>query len=402
MKVLTLNCGSSSVKFSLWEMPSQTLLCSGIVERVSLENSLIKYATQENQEKIIKKDCPNHEIAIKSIIEILSNSHHSILSDMADINAVGHRVVHGGEKFTQSVIIDNTVIKTIKECCKLAPLHNPPNLKGIKVAMELMPAIPHIAVFDTAFLSSMPPHVYVYPLPYEWYEKDRIRKYGFHGTSHSYVTRRAAKFLRKDLNKINLITLHIGNGVSVTAVKKGRAYDHSMGFTPLEGAIMGTRCGDIDPAIPLVKMQEEKISPEEMSNILNKKSGLLGITGKYVDRRDIITAAEENDERAHLALEMECYRLKKYIGAYYAALGNIDAIVFTGGVGENSWLHRWKICNGLESIGLTLSEEKNKNAKRGEEVLISPESSKIKVLVIPTNEELVIAEDVVALLNKAD
>lgn len=321
---------------------------------------------------------------------------------MADINAVGHRVVHGGEKFTQSVIIDNTVIQTIEECCRLAPLHNPPNLKGIKVAMELMPAIPHVAVFDTAFLSSMPPHVYVYPLPYEWYEKDRIRKYGFHGTSHSYVTRRAARFLRKDLDKINLITLHIGNGVSVTAVKNGRAYDHSMGFTPLEGAIMGTRCGDIDPAIPLVKMQEEKISPEEMSNILNKKSGLLGITGKYVDRRDIITAAEKNDERAQLALEMECYRLKKYIGAYYAALGNLDAIVFTGGVGENSWLHRWKICNGLEAIGLTISEDKNKNAKRWEEALISLESSKIKVLVIPTNEELVIAEDAVALSKKAN
>jgi len=400
MKILTLNCGSSSVKYSLWDMPARIRLCSGVAERVTIGNSFIRYKALGKEENLYHSDCPTHEVAIKLIVDLLTNPEHGLIKDVSEVSAVGHRVVHGGEKFVQSVRINNEVISMIEKFCALAPLHNPPNLQGIRAAMKLMPNIPHIAIFDTAFLTTMPPHAYIYGLPYEWYERYRIRRYGFHGTSHLYVAKRAAALLGRKPSEVNIITLHIGNGVSITAVKKGVAYDHSMGFTPLEGAVMGTRCGDIDTTIALYVMQKENLTPAQMEDVLNRKSGLLGITGKYIDRRDIIKAATESDERARLAIEIECYRLRKYIGAYAAAMNGVDAIVFTAGVGENSVLHRTKICERLEFIGIKIDPQKNEQAVGGKrEMDISTPDSRVKVFVIPTNEELVFAEDVLALLE---
>jgi len=400
MKALTLNCGSSSVKYALWDVNALHRLCSGIVERVTVRGSFINHQVSGKKEVIYKRECPTHDVAIKLILDFLTSQDHGTITDVSEISAAGHRVVHGGENFIKSVRIDEEVIKVIEKCCILAPLHNPPNLLGIKAAMRLMPEIPHIAVFDTAFLATMPKHVYIYTIPYEWYEKYGIRRYGFHGTSHLYVSRRAAVLLGKRPSEVNVITLHIGNGVSVTAVRGGVAFDHSMGFTPLEGAVMGTRCGDIDPAIPLYIMRLEKITPEEMDNILNKKSGLLGITGKYTDRRDIIKAAEEGDQRSRLAIEIECYRLKKYIGAYSTAMGGVDAIAFTAGVGENSPLHRAKICEGLEFMGIKIDPQKNERAVgRNGEVDTSASDSHVKIFVIPTDEELVFVEDIKAILE---
>lgn len=400
MKVLTLNCGSSSVKYSIWSMPSKEVLCSGTVERVTLGNSFIKHKKSGQDEVTQKQDCPNHEVAIELIIKFLRDRESGVIVDLSEIDAVGHRVTHGGEKFVKSAIINDGVIKSIEDCAALAPLHNPPQLAGIRAAMKLMPNIPHVSVFDTAFLATMPPQSYIYGIPYEWYEKYKIRRYGFHGTSHLYVSKRAAVLLGKKPQDVNLVTLHIGNGVSVTAIKKGLAHDHSMGFTPIEGAIMGTRSGDLDAGIIFHIMRLEKILPEQMENILQKKSGLLGVTGKYADRRDIQKAAEEGDFRAKLAIEIECHRLRKYIGAYIAAMGGADAVVFTAGVGENAPMYREKICEGLQFMGLKVDAKKNAAAVGGKsEVDISTSDSSIKVFVIPTREELVIVEDVVALLE---
>ena len=380
-------------------MPSRKKLCDGIAERVTLDNSFVKHRVAGKSEKVLNKDFPKHDIAIRTIVGLLSDPEFGVIKDVSEISAVGHRVVHGGKAFSRSVRIDEHVIAAVEECSKLAPLHNPPNLLGIRIAVEIMPNIPHFAVFDTAFLSTMPPSSYIYALPYEWYEKYDVRKYGFHGTSHLYVSRRAAALLKKKPSQVNVITLHIGNGASITAVEKGSAFDHSMGFTPLEGVVMGTRCGDIDPAIPLIMMKQLNIDAENMEKILNKKSGLLGITGKYVDRRDVTKAAKEGDERSKLALDIECYRIKKYIGAYLAAMNGADAIVFTGGVGENQELHREKICEDLDSLGIVLDKAKNNDKKSSGERVISSPSSKVKIFVIPTNEELVFAEDVAALLE---
>lgn len=388
------------MKYSLWDISTKRKLCSGIVERVTVGGSFIKHQVLGKREMAHKQDCPTHDVAIKLILDFLTSSEHGAIKEVSEISAVGHRVVHGGEKFTKSVRIDKTVIRVIEECCILAPLHNPPNLLGIKAAMNQMPKIPHIAIFDTAFLATIPKHIYTYALPYEWYKKYGIRRYGFHGTSHLYVSKRATVLLGKRPSEVNVITLHIGNGVSITAVKKGIAFDHSMGFTPLEGAVMGTRCGDIDPAISLYVMRIEKITPDEMDSILNKKSGLLGITGRYTDRRDIIKAAERRDQRSQLSINIECYRLKKYIGAYSAAMGGADAIVFTAGVGENSPLHRAKTCEGLDFMGVKIDPEKNGRAVgRSGEVEISTSDSCVKVFVIPTDEELVFVEDVKAILE---
>lgn len=381
-------------------MPARTKMCSGIIERIGIGNSVVKHQRFSEKEINQSEDCPNHSVAIKKVIALLTDSVTGVIGDVKEIDAVGHRVVHGGEKFTRSVIIDNAVIKAIEECCQLAPLHNPANLMGIRASLQVMPSIPNMAVFDTAFFYTLPPHVFIYPLPYEWYQKYGIRKYGFHGTSHLYVSKRASVMLGKKPQETNLITLHIGNGVSLTAVKGGVAYDHSMGFSPLEGAVMGTRCGDIDASILLYVMSKENLKPSEMDQIVNKKSGLLGITGKYTDRRDIVKLAASGDERAKLAIDIECYRLKKYIGAYTAALGSVDAIVFTAGVGENSALHRSKICEGLDQIGIRIDPGKNEQAVGGKkEMDISAADSRVKTLVIPTNEELVIAEDTMALLD---
>jgi len=399
MKIMTLNCGSSSVKYSLWDVPAEVEMCSGIVERVGMENSFIRHQAH-GEEIIFNHSCPTHDIAIKLIFDLLTSPKHRVMKDLAEINAIGHRVVHGGQKFTRSTLIDGNVIRAIEECRIIAPLHNLPNLLGIRAAMNLIPNIPHIAIFDTAFFSTMPPHAYIYAVPYQWYEKYGTRRYGFHGSSHSYVSRRAAELLGKDPSKINVITLHIGNGVSVTAVKKGVAYDHSMGFTPIEGAVMGTRCGDLDVGVVLYIMEKENLTPTQMSDILNRKSGLLGITGKYVDRRDLIKSAESGDERAKLAIEIECYRLKKYIGAYAAAMGGVDVIVFTAGVGENSPLYRAKICEGLEFMGIRIDSEKNRRAKGEEkESDISGPDSRVEIYVIPTNEELIFVREVMKILE---
>ncbi|MCK4232452.1 acetate kinase, partial [candidate division WOR-3 bacterium] len=323
-----------------------------------------------------------------------------VLSDISEISAVGHRVVHGGEKFAKSVRITDESLQAFKDLCPLAPLHNPPNVQGIEAAMEVLPNVPHIAVMDTAFLQTMPATSYTYAVPYEWYEKYRVRRYGFHGTSHLYVSKRASVMLSKKPEEINLITCHIGNGVSFTAIKNGKSFDHSMGFTPLEGLVMGTRSGDIDPAIIGYIAEKEGLTAQQVINILNKKSGILGITGKYVDRRDVHKAMEEGEGQAELAFKIECYRAKKYLGAYLAALGHTDAIVFTAGVGEKGWEMREEICRGLEELGVKIDPERNRQAtSRNHEFVISTDSSPVKIFVIPTDEELVFVEDVVGILE---
>jgi acetate kinase len=319
---------------------------------------------------------------------------------MSQISAVGHRVVHGGEKFTCSVLIDEAVLEAIKEVQHLAPLHNPPNISGIEAAKSVLPNVPHIAIFDTAFHQTMPKHAYTYPVPLEWYEKHGVRRYGFHGTSHLYVSKRAAVLLDKDPKDCNIVTMHIGNGVSHTAIQGGISVDTSMGLTPLEGAVMGTRCGDIDPAIPMFIQQKEGLSAKEIDAILNKKSGVLGITGQFTDRRDVIEGAENGCEKCTLALDIEAYRLKKYIGSYCAAIGRLDAVVFTAGVGEMGWQIRERALDGLEHMGIKLDREKNRNTmtRKRESVITTPDSP-VKVFVIPTDEELVFTEDVAAILE---
>jgi len=398
--ILSFNCGSSSVKYQLYNWDKKEIIAKGIVERVTIDNSFCVHEVNHKEKVTIKHDCPNHKEAIKLIIDCLIHPEYGAIKNLSDIAAIGHRVVHGGEKFSKSVIINQEVLKAFKELAILAPLHNPPNIMGIEAAMELLPDISHMAIMDTAWHQTMPDYVYNYAVPYQWYEKYGIRRYGFHGTSLLYVAKRAAVLLGKDPFECNLISCHIGNGVSVNAVKNGLSYDTSMGFTPLEGAIMGTRAGDHDAALDFYVMQKEGYSPPEMDAILNKKSGILGITGKYVDRRDVIEAASQGDKRANLAIEMEAYRLKKYIGAYAAALGRIDTLVFTAGVGEMSPIIRAKVLEGLDILGIKYDPEKNEIARtRNAELDISADDSPVKIFIIPTDEELVFVEDVVALLE---
>jgi len=400
MIILSLNCGSSSVKYQLYNWDKKEIIAKGIVERVIMGDSFCVHEVKQKDKITLKHNCPTHKEAIKLIIDTLTHPEYGAIEDLSAISAIGHRVVHGGEKFSKSVVINQEVLKTFKEIAGLAPLHNPPNIMGIEAAMELLPNIPHMAIMDTAWHQTMPPYVYTYAVPYEWYEKYGIRRYGFHGTSLLYVAKRAAVLLGKDPFKCNLISCHIGNGVSINAVKDGLSYDTSMGFTPLEGAIMGTRAGDHDVALDLYVMQKEGYSPQEMDRILNKKSGILGITGKYIDRRDVIKAASEGDKRAQLALEMEAYRLKKYIGAYAAVLERLDALIFTAGVGEMSPIIRSKVLEGLDILGIKYDPEKNKIARtRNAEFDISAPNSQVKIFIIPTDEELVFVEDVVALLE---
>ena len=400
MIILSLNCGSSSVKYQLYNWDKKEIIAKGIVERVTIGDSFCVHEVNHQDKITLKHDCPTHKEAIKLIMDTLTHPEYGAIEDLSAISAIGHRVVHGGEKFSKSVIINQEVLKTFKEIAGLAPLHNPPNIMGIEAAMELLPHIPHMAIMDTAWHQTMPPYVYTYAVPYEWYEKYGIRRYGFHGTSLLYVAKRAAVLLNKDPFECNLISCHIGNGVSINAVKDGLSYDTSMGFTPLEGAIMGTRAGDHDAALDFYLMQKEGYSPQEMDAILNKKSGILGITGKYVDRRDVVKAASEGDKRAQLALEMEAYRLKKYIGAYAAVLGRVDALIFTAGVGEMSPIIRSKVLEGLDILGIKYDPQKNQIARtRNAECDISAPDSKVKIFIIPTDEELVFVEDVVALLE---
>lgn len=401
MDILALNCGSSSVKYQLFDWKKKEVIAKGMVERVTVGDSYIIHEVPGRETYREEYECPDHTTAIHLIIKILTSKEYGVVEDMSAISAVGHRVVHGGEKFTCSVTIDDEVLDAIKEVQHLAPLHNPPNIAGIEAAKANLPNVPHVAIFDTAFHQTMPQHAYIYPVPYAWYENHGVRRYGFHGTSHLYVSKRAAVLLGKAPKDCNLITMHIGNGVSHAAIKNGVSVDTSMGLTPLEGAVMGTRCGDIDPAIPAFIQGLEDLSPSEIDNVLNKKSGVYGITGKYTDRRDIIEAAEEGCERSALALEIEGYRLKKYIGSYYASLGRLDAVIFTAGVGEMGWLIREKALEGLAPMGIILDKEKNRNTMtRKKETMITTADSPIKVFVIPTDEELVFTEDVAAILEE--
>lgn len=401
MDILALNCGSSSVKYQLYDWQKKQVIAKGMVERVTIGDSFIIHEVPGRETYREEYECPDHKVAIHLIIKILADAKYGVVDTIDQISAVGHRVVHGGEKFTCSVQIDDAVLDAIKDVQHLAPLHNPPNIAGIEAAQSVLPDVPHIGIFDTAFHQTMPKHAYTYPLPYEWYEKHGIRRYGFHGTSHLYVSKRAAVMLGKAPKDCNIITMHIGNGVSHAAIKNGVSVDTSMGLTPLEGAVMGTRCGDIDPAIPAFIMEKEDLSAREIDSILNKKSGVLGITGQYTDRRDVIESAEEGDERCQLALDVEAYRLKKYIGSYTAALGGVDAVVFTAGVGEMGWMIREKALEGLECIGIILDKEKNRTTMtRKKETVITTPDSPVKVFVIPTDEELVFTEDVVAILEE--
>lgn len=402
MKILALNCGSSSLKYQLFDWEKKEVVAVGIVERIGIEGSFIKHEVPAKDKEIkTETSIPDHKVGIKLVLDALVKGDGAVIANMSEISAVGHRVVHGGEKFNHSVLIDDKVIEAIKEVSHLAPLHNPANLVGIEAAIEGLPGVPQVAIFDTAFHQTMPSHAYMYAVPHEWYDKFAVRRYGFHGTSHLYVSKRAAALLGKPAKECNIITMHIGNGVSCSAIKNGVSVDTSMGLTPLEGAIMGTRCGDIDPAIPMFMQGELQVGPKEMDTLLNKKSGLLGITGKFTDRRDILSGAEEGDVKCKLAVDMECYKLRKYLGAYAAALGHVDAVVFTAGVGENAGDIRQQVLEGLDCLGIKIDKDKNLNtrSKHGETEISTPDS-KIKVFMIPTNEELVFVEDVVGILNK--
>ena len=400
MDILALNCGSSSVKYQLYDWEKKEVIAKGMVERVTIGDSFIIHEVPGRETYREEYECPDHQVAIHLIIKTLTDQKYGVVSEITQISAVGHRVVHGGEKFTCSVQIDEDVLQAIKDVQHLAPLHNPPNISGIEAAQSVLPEVPHIAIFDTAFHQTMPEAAYTYAVPYEWYEKHGVRRYGFHGTSHLYVSKRAAVMLDKAPKDCNIITMHIGNGVSHCAIKNGISVDTSMGLTPLEGAVMGTRCGDIDPALPMFIQQVEGLSAQEVDSVLNKKSGILGITGQYTDRRDVIEAAEKGDERCQLALDIEGYRLKKYIGSYMAGIGALDAVVFTAGVGEMGWLVREKALENLSHMGIILDKEKNRNTMtRKKETMISTPESPVKVFVIPTDEELVFTEDVVAILE---
>lgn len=400
MIIMALNCGSSSVKYQLFDWQKMQIVAKGMVERVIVGGSFIMHEIPGRENYHHELDCANHQEAIDLVIKTVTDPVHGALKSVSEISAVGHRVVHGGEKFTCSVMIDKSVLDAVKEVQHLAPLHNPPNIEGIEAAQALMPSVPHVAIFDTAFHQTMPEHAYIYPLPYEWYTQHQVRRYGFHGTSHLYVSKRAAVLLGKDPKETNIVTMHIGNGVSHCAIKNGVSVDTTMGLTPLEGAVMGTRCGDIDPAIPAFMMMKTNLSAKEIDSILNKKSGVIGITGRFTDRRDVIEHANAGDKRCMLSLEIEAYRLKKYIGAYMAAVGKLDAVVFTAGVGEMGAAIREKAIEGLEHIGIILDRERNKSAMtRKRETLITTDDSPVKVFVIPTDEELVFTEDVVGILN---
>jgi len=388
------------VKYSLFDWQAKTPLASGVVERVGIGGSFINHEAPGREKATVNQDCPTHKDAIKLVIDTLTDKTIGVIDDLSGITAVGHRVVHGGEKFVKSVIIDDKVVEAFRELSSLAPLHNPPNIQGIEAARALMPKIPHMAIMDTAWHQTMPESSYMYALPRAWYEKYGIRRYGFHGTSFLYTAKRAAVLLKKDPFKTNLVICHIGNGASVNAVKNGLSYDTSMGFTPLEGLVMGTRAGDHDPAIPLYVMARESMNPGEMDAILNKKSGKLAITGKFSDARDVEMAAEQGDRRAQLALDMETNRIRKYVGAYAAEVGGIDAVVFTAGVGEMGPLTRWGGLEGLDFMGIKVDREKNDISKtRNAETEISCKTSRVKVFVIPTDEERVFVEDVAGLMN---
>ena len=389
MKTLVLNCGSSSIKYQFIDTNTKTALAKGVVERIGMSGAVLTHQRYDGDKIKVAGEILDHTIAIEYVLGVMLSKNHGVIDTKKDIEAVGHRVVHGGESFSDSILITNEVINVLQENIELAPLHNPPNIKGIQACKKLLPDAPQVGVFDTAFHMKMPPKAYLYGLPYELYKKYKIRRYGFHGTSHLFVSNRAAEILGKDINELRIVTAHLGNGCSMAAVKFGQSIETSMGFTPLEGLLMGTRSGDIDPAVILYIMGKEGLSLHEAATLLNKHSGLTGVSGVSSDMREILGAVKDGHKRAKFAFEMFCYRIKKYFGAYAAAMGGVDAFVFTGGIGENSSEVRTAVCNDLKFFGLTLDEQKNDT----NEEIISDNLSAVTVMRIPTNEELVIAMD---------
>ncbi|HKM45398.1 MAG TPA: acetate kinase [Dysgonamonadaceae bacterium] len=399
MKILVLNCGSSSIKYKVFNMDSHEVLAQGGVEKIGLTGSFLKLTLPGGQKVMLEGEILEHRAGIEYILGVLISKKYGCIESLDEIGAVGHRVVHGGEKFNESVLINEEVIDMIEECIDLAPLHNPPNLKGIYAILEFMPGTPQVAVFDTAFHQTLPDYAYFYPLPYSLYEKYNIRRYGFHGTSHRYVSKRVCEFLNVPYESQRIITAHVGNGVSTTAIKNAKSIDTSMGMNPIEGLMMGTRTGDIDPGVITYVMEKEHLGIQGVSTLLNKFSGVLGISGISSDMREIEDAVNKGNERAKLALNMYNYRIKKYIGSYAAVLGGLDILVFTGGVGENMSLMRKEVCENMEYMGIELDDALNEST-RSKEAVISKPTSKVKVVVIPTDEELTIAQDANKILEQ--
>ncbi len=397
MKVLVLNSGSSSVKYQMIDAEKEQFLAKGVVERIGMAGAMLTHQPFDREQIRLTGEILDHKVAIEYVFSILLSKNHGVIENKDEIKAVGHRVVHGGEAFSSSVLITSDVIKEISKCIDYAPLHNPPNLKGIRATRAMLPNVPQVAVFDTAFHQSMPQHAFVYGLPYVLYKRHGIRRYGFHGTSHLFVSQRAAVMMNKSLDDLKIITCHLGNGSSVAAIKNGKSIDTSMGFTPLEGLLMGTRSGDIDPAIIVHVMNKEELSMHEMNTLLNKHSGIQGLSGISSDMREVEESIEESNQ-ALLAHQVFCYRLKKYIGSYIAAMGGVDAIVFTGGIGENSALVRKNSLSDLKFYGIEIDQSKNDIREKGERE-IGSNSSKVKILIIPTNEELVIARDTLQIVK---
>lgn len=396
MKVLVINAGSSSLKYQLIDMTNEAVLAKGLCDRIGIENSFIKQSRGTEDAVVINKVLLNHKDAIAAVISALTDEKIGVIKSMSEISAVGHRIVHGGEKFNSSVVIDGDVMAAVKACIDIAPLHNPPNIIGIEACQQIMPTTPMVGVFDTTFHSSMPEYAYIYALPYELYKKHGLRKYGFHGTSHKYVAERAAEMLGKPLSDLRIITCHLGNGSSICAVKNGKSIDTSMGFTPLQGLAMGTRSGTIDPEVVTFLMEKEDLDVKSVSNLLNKKSGVLGVSGVSSDFRDLHEAADEGNARAQLAIDIFCYGVKKFIGEYIAIMNGVDAIVFTAGIGENNSVVRKQVLDNMDFFGIKIDQAKNKI--KGQEIDISSPDSTVHTLIVPTNEELAIARETMRLL----
>ena len=390
MKILVINCGSSSLKYQLFDMDNEEVLVKGLVERIGIDGSRLKQEKGDD-EYIIEEDMKDHTEAVKHVFDAITDKENGVISDLSEIDAVGHRFVHGGEKITKSVVIDEEVRKAVKEYSKFAPLHNPANMMGLEACEKLLPNVKNVAVFDTAFHQSMPKETFLYGIDYKYYEEQAIRKYGFHGTSHDFITQKTAEVLEKNQNELNMISCHLGNGSSICAIKEGKSFDTTMGLTPLEGLVMGTRSGDLDPTVVTYLMNEYGYDTKKMDNILNKESGVLGVSGVSSDFRDLENAANEGNERADIAIKMFANRAKRYVAGYMAEIGNVDAIVFTGGIGENSATMRADIMKGFEQFGIKIDSERNN--VRGGCHLISTDDSKVKIFVIATNEELMIARD---------
>ncbi len=398
MKILVINCGSSSIKYKLFDMTNSSVMAQGGVEKIGIPGSFLKYTRNNGEKAIVEKDVPDHSVGVQWIFDMLTDPQEGCIKSLDEVDAVGHRVLHGGDKFTESSVVNDQVKAQIEACFPLGPLHNPANLKGIMAVEALLPKCPQVAVFDTAFHQSMPKESFLYAIPYELYEKHSVRRYGFHGTSHRYVSKRVLEFLGEKAEGSKIITCHIGNGGSIAAVKDGKSFDTSMGMTPLEGLMMGTRSGDIDTGAVTFLMEREGYNAKKMSDVLNKQSGLLGVSGVSSDMREVRAAIAAGNERAKLALDMFIYRIKKYVGSYIAAMGGVDTIVFTGGIGENVEVVRKGVCENMEFLGIKLDEALNDKI-RGEEAIISANDSKVKIVVIPTDEEFMIASDTMDLVK---